>query len=58
MADHTHGHVHHHDMRAAFTGLIVGGILVGGILFGIVRQTNAKYAHEQRGAHANPAETK
>lgn len=57
MADHTHGHVHHHDGRSAFTGLIVGALLVGGILFGVVKLTNAQYAgHEKGGAH--PSETK
>jgi uncharacterized protein (DUF983 family) len=52
MSDHTHGHAHHHDGRAAFTGLIVGGLLVGAILFGVVKLTNAKYAGEHGGAHA------
>ncbi|HET7457471.1 MAG TPA: hypothetical protein VFJ74_07440 [Gemmatimonadaceae bacterium] len=50
MADH---HAHHDhaphgtDMRAAFTGLIVGGLLVGAILFSVVKATNAKYAGEK-----------
>jgi uncharacterized protein (DUF983 family) len=53
MADHTHTHAHHHDGRAAFTGLIVGGLLVGGILFGVVKLTNAQYAgHAKGGAEA------
>ena len=52
MADH-HAHDQHRhvpagtDMRAAFTGLIVGGLLVGGILFTVVKLTNGKYANEK-----------
>ena len=57
MADHTHGHAHHHDGRAAFTGLILGGLLVGGILFGIVKLTNARYAGHEK-AEAHETETK
>jgi len=50
--DHGHDQQHHHaragtDMRAAFTGLIVGGLLVGGILFSVVKMTNAKYSGEK-----------
>ena len=50
MADHNapHDHAPHGtDMRAAFTGLIVGGLLVGAILFSVVKATNAKYAGEK-----------
>jgi hypothetical protein len=60
MADHAHAHhVHHHDGRAAFTGLILGGLFVGGILYGVVQLTNAKFAgHEKGGAPAAAAEAK
>ena len=34
------------DKSAGFSGLILGGIVLFVILFGIVRMTNAKYAHE------------
>ena len=54
MADHTHGHVHHNDQRAAFTGLILGALFVGGVLFGVVKMTNAQFAHE-KGEHGGAA---
>ena len=34
------------DMRAGFTGLIVAVVFLLVVLFGIVKMTNAKYAHE------------
>ena len=34
------------DIKAAFFGLILGAIVLFGIVYGIVRMTNAKYAHE------------
>jgi hypothetical protein len=48
----THGHDHHghaahgSDKGAAFVGLFGGLILLLGVVYGIVRWTNAKYAHE------------
>ena len=41
----------HHgtDTKAAFFGLILGAIVLFGIVYGIVRMTNAKYAHEEPG---------
>ena len=59
MADHASGHhVHHHDGRAAFTGLIVGGLLVGAILYGVVEATNAKFAGHEKGGPPAAAEAK
>ena len=40
------------DTRAAFFGLILGAIVLFGIVYGIVRMTNAKYAHEKPGVEA------
>jgi hypothetical protein len=49
------------DMRAAFTGLIVGAVALLIIVVGIVMLTNRKFdAHEATpgaGAHAAPAAT-
>ena len=41
------------DMKAAFTGLIVGAIVIFAILFTVVKLTNAKYAHEKPAAEAS-----
>lgn len=49
MSAHTEGT----DMKAAFTGLIVGAIAVFIILFTVVKLTNAKYAHEKPAAEAS-----
>ena len=43
MSAHTEGT----DMKAAFTGLIVGAIVIFAILFTVVRLTNARYAGEK-----------
>lgn len=40
------------DMKAAFTGLIVGAIVIFIILFTVVKLTNAKYANEKPAAAA------
>jgi hypothetical protein len=40
------------DMKAAFTGLILGAIVIFAILFGIVRITNASYGSEKPAAEA------
>lgn len=48
MSAPTHGT----DMRAGFTGLILGAICVFAILFTVVKLTNARYAHEQPAAEA------
>ena len=48
MSDSTHGS----DMRAAFTGLIVGAVVIFAILFTVVKLTNARYANEKPAAEA------
>jgi hypothetical protein len=41
--------LHREDMRAGFTGLIVGAIVLAAIVYGIVQLTNLKYAGEEHG---------
>ena len=48
MSEH-HGH-HDSDMKAAFTGLIVGLIALLVMATTIVKLTNAKYANKHEGA--------
>lgn len=48
MSAPTHGS----DMRAGFTGLILGAIVVFAILFSVVKLTNAHYANEKPAAEA------
>ena len=38
------------DMKAAFTGLVLGAVVIFIILFSIVRLTNARYASEKPAA--------
>ena len=45
-----HGHHHESDMKAAFTGLIVGLIALLIMATTIVKLTNAKYANKHEGA--------
>jgi hypothetical protein len=47
-------HAHHHesDMKAAFTGLIVGLIALLIMCVAIVKLTNAKYASHQAAAES------
>jgi len=40
------------DMKAAFTGLIVGAIVIFAILFSVVKLTHARYANEKPAAEA------
>jgi hypothetical protein len=40
------------DMKAAFTGLILGAVVIFCILYSIVRITNAGYAGEKPAAEA------
>lgn len=49
--DH-HDHPQSTDMKAAFTGLIVGAIILFGVVRTIVYLTNAKYAGEKTTAEA------
>ncbi len=42
------------DMKAGFTGLIVAVVLLFVAIFGIVKLTNAKYAHPEPAAAATP----
>jgi hypothetical protein len=51
MSDH-HDHSHQSDMKAAFTGLIVGVIVLFAIVRTIVSLTNHKYAGEKTHAEA------
>ena len=41
------------DMKAAFTGLVLGAVVIFFILYGIVRLTNAHYASEPPAAGAS-----
>jgi hypothetical protein len=52
MAHDQHDHSHGSDVKAAFTGLIVGGIILFGILRTIVYLTNAHYNNERPAAEA------
>ncbi|HVZ77803.1 MAG TPA: hypothetical protein VG818_07475 [Gemmatimonadaceae bacterium] len=47
---HSHDHDHAGDMKAAFTGLILGAVVIFAILFSIVKLTNAHYAKEHPAA--------
>jgi hypothetical protein len=49
MSEHAHGH-HESDMKAAFTGLIVGLIALLIMATTIVKLTNAKYARHETAA--------
>ncbi len=42
------------DMKAGFTGLIVAVVLLFAAIFGIVKLTNAKYAHAEPAAAEAP----
>ena len=56
-AHHEHEHHEHHehgsDMKAAFTGLIVGALALVLILGGIVYLTAQRYAHEHPAAESS-----
>ena len=52
MAHDHDDHAHGSDMKAAFTGLIVGAILLFGIIRTIVYVTNSRYAGEKAGVEA------
>jgi hypothetical protein len=47
-----HGHHHESDMKAAYTGLIVGLIALLVMVTTIVKLTNAKYANKHEGGAA------